>query len=159
MASKQGDFTEFLNLGSQLATDALGRPVFQGAIYDPLTTRPVYVGQVDPDTGLTAAADAMIRDQFPGNRIPSNRFDRVAKNILPLFPDPTRPGLRENYLSQAATINQVNQWGTKIDHQFTGNHKISGSFVWSRLSSPGISDYTGPLTRAIPNTNAFGYFA
>jgi len=154
--SKQGDFSEYL--GPRVATDALGRPVFQGAVYDPLTTRTVAEGQVDPDTGLTAAADAMIRDPFPGNRIPSNRFDRVTKNILPLFPEPTLPRIRENFLSQAATINQVNQWGTKIDHQFTNDHKMYGSFVWSRLSSPGISDYPGPLSRAIPDTSNIRIF-
>ena len=65
--------------------------VFTGAIYDLLTTRKVTEGQLDRLTGLTATTDATIRDPFPGNRIPMNRFDRVAKNILPLIPEPTFP--------------------------------------------------------------------
>jgi len=153
-ASKQGDLGEYL--GPEIGTDALGRKVFQGAIYDPLTTRRVTAGQVDPDTGLVAIADATaLRDPFPGNRIPIQRIDRVARNILPLFPEPTRPGVMNlnNFASQAAAINQVNQWGTKVDHSFTGNHKIFGSFVWSRLTTQDASPVPGALSTTIPNTS------
>ena len=145
-------------LGPQIGIDALGRTVFQGAIYDPMTTRTVTAGQVDPATGLTAAADATIRDPFPGNIIPSNRFDRVTKNVLPLFPEPSLPGILSNFGSQAIKINRVNGWGTKIDHALTDDHKLFGSFVWSRLSTPGESAFPGALSRAIPNTNDIRIF-
>ena len=69
-AMKQGDLSEYLGPQIETGTDALGRPVFQGAIYDPLTTRTVTAGQVDPATGLTATSDATIRDPFPGNHHP-----------------------------------------------------------------------------------------
>ena len=167
-AMKQGDFSYYLvhpvPIGSdtpashpiQIGTDALGRPVFQGAIYDPLTTRDVKKGQVDQRTGLIAMSNTEIRDPFPGNIIPSNRFDRVAKNILPLFPNPSLPanayGLN-NFESQAVNINQVNGWGAKIDHALTDHQKMFGSFVWSRLITPGSSTYPGALSDAIPNTS------
>ena len=108
-------------------------------------------------TGLPATAHATIRDPFPGNRIPANRFDRVAKNILPLFPEPNRPGIL-NFRSQAVNINRVNGWGTKIDHALTNNHKIFGSFVWSRLNTPGVSDYPGALSTAIPSRDDIRIF-
>jgi hypothetical protein len=38
-AMKRGDLSDYL--GPQIGSDALGRPIFQGAIYDPLTTRAV----------------------------------------------------------------------------------------------------------------------
>ena len=95
-AMKQGDLSAYLG-STEVGSDALGRPVYQGAIYDPLTTRNVTAGQVDPVTGLTATADATIRDPFPGNIIPSNRFDRVTKNILPLFPEPSLPRHPEQF--------------------------------------------------------------
>ena len=56
--------------GQQIGTDALGRPVIFGAIYDPKSTRTVN-GQV-------------VRDPFPGNTIPTSRIDPVATNILNL---------------------------------------------------------------------------
>jgi len=155
-AMKQGDLSTFL--GSQIGNDALGRPVFQGAIYDPLTTRKVATGQIDSRSGLTATVNATIRDPFPGNIIPSNRFDRVAKNILPLFPEPSLPGFEYNLESQAVDIRQVNGWGTKIDHALTDNHKINGSLVWSRLNTPGWSVYSGSLTTAIRNTDNIRIF-
>ncbi|MFN8009746.1 MAG: TonB-dependent receptor, partial [Terriglobia bacterium] len=155
-AMKQGDLSVYL--GAEIGTDALGRPVYQGAIYDPVTTRNVTAGQVDRATGLTATSDATIRDPFPGNIIPSNRFDRVAKNILPLFPEPTRPGLIYNFGSQAVNINQVDGWGTKIDHALNNNHKLFGSFVWSDLNTPGISTYPGVLSSAIPSNNNIRIF-
>ena len=102
---KRGDMSAYL--GPQIGIDALGRTVFQGAIYDPMTTRTVTAGQVDPATGLTASADATIRDPFPGNIIPSNRFDRVAKNILPLFPAPSLPRVLSNFGSTDAPITMV----------------------------------------------------
>jgi hypothetical protein len=109
-------------------------------------------GQVDPKTGLTATEKATIRDPFPSNRIPLNRFDRVAKNILPLFPEPNRSGIL-NFGSQAIKINQVNAWGTKIDHALTSHHKIFGSFVSSSSNTPGVSAYPGALSTAIPSTD------
>jgi hypothetical protein len=156
VAMKQGDLSAYL--GPQVGSDALGRPVYQGAIYDPLTTRTVKAGQVDATTGLTATRDATIRDPFQGNIIPSNRFDRVAKSILPLFPEPSLPGIQNNFESQAVNINRVSGWGTKIDHALTDKHKLFGSFVWSRLNTQGASPYPGALTTAIPTTDDIRIF-
>jgi len=64
---KSGNFARLLDpsytgdprSGTQVGTDALGRPIVFGAIYDPTTTRRV--------------GDAIVRDAFPGNIIPQNR--------------------------------------------------------------------------------------
>ena len=61
---KKGDFSKLLDpaytgdprSGTQVGTDALGRPIVFGQIYDPSTTRRV--------------GDAIVRDPFPGNIIP-----------------------------------------------------------------------------------------
>src|SRR6202040_2563047 len=55
-AFKAGDFSSLLTT-NQIATDALGRPIFAGQIFDPSTTRTV--------GGVT------VRDPFPGNIIPA----------------------------------------------------------------------------------------
>src|SRR2546426_3977496 len=89
-AMKRGDFSSWL--GAQLGTDALGRPVFSNEIYDPTTTRNVTAGQVDPVSGLTANADAVIRDPFSSggtlNVIPAAEFSNASSVLLPLIPDP-----------------------------------------------------------------------
>src|SRR5437868_2528259 len=55
-AFKAGDFSSLLTT-NQIATDALGRPVFQGQIFDPSTTRTV--------------GGVPVRDPYPGNIIPT----------------------------------------------------------------------------------------
>ena len=155
-AMKQGDLSAYL--GDRIGTDALGRPVLQGAVYDPATTRQVTAGQVDRDTGLTATSDATIRDPFPRNIISPNRFDTVSKSILPLFPTATLPGLTRNFASQAADVKSVNQWGTKLDHSLASNHKVFGSFVWSTLNTPGAAPFPGVIGGAIPGTDAVRIF-
>src|SRR5262245_27111902 len=72
----QGIFTESFN-GVPLPT-----------IYDPATTR------TDPATGL------LVRDPFPGNRIPANRIDPIGQALLNLLPMPTYTDrLGSNYLA------------------------------------------------------------
>src|SRR2546429_4936847 len=89
-AMKSGDFSSWL--GSQVGTDALGRPVFQNEIYDPTTTRNVTAGQVDQKTGLIASANATIRDPFSSggnlNVIPAVEFSNATSVLVPLIPDP-----------------------------------------------------------------------
>ena len=42
-----------------------------------------------------------------------SRFDRVAKNILPLFPEPTLPGIINNFESQAVNVSPNQPVGNK----------------------------------------------
>src|SRR5262249_48030223 len=82
-AFKAGDFSSRLTT-NQIATDALGRAVFQGEIFAPSTTR--LVGGVP------------VRDPFPGNIIPANDPLRsaVAAQISALMVHPDRSGLSFN---------------------------------------------------------------
>lgn len=72
---RTGDF-------SQTRT-AAGQPII---IYDPFTSRP------------NPSGSGFIRDAFPGNRIPSARFDPVAVNVMKYYPAPNTPptGLSNN---------------------------------------------------------------
>ena len=71
-AFKNGDFGALLT-NNRIGTDALGRPIMQGQIFDPQTTRTV--------NGIP------VRDPFPGNVIPANHPLRsvVASRIVPLM--------------------------------------------------------------------------
>src|SRR5689334_18999125 len=68
---RNGDFSEIL--GPQIGTDNAGNPVFQGEIFDPLTTRP------DGHGGFE-------RTPFTGNVIPSDRLSSVSKFFENAYP-------------------------------------------------------------------------
>ncbi len=73
-----GDFSNYLT-GEILGKDALGRDVPRGGIYHPASYRLVG-GQV-------------VRDLFPGNRIPASRFSRVSMNLRDIMLKHYRPAL------------------------------------------------------------------
>ena len=93
---RQGDFSR---LGSNL-------------IYDPSTNRSTPTG--------------IVRDPFPGNRIPQERFSAISRNILPLLPTPNNSGIFNNFLSVGRGQTSSNQVNVKIDHAFTDRNRISG---------------------------------
>ena len=131
---KQGDFSAWL--GAQVGTDALGRPVYSGEIYNPLTTRTVPAGGVDPVTGLTnnSGSDATIRDPFPNNIIPSADFSTASSSLIGLFPNPQFSSLIRNQpaFSGCCPVLNVNHWSLKMDQVINSKQKISGSFNYIR---------------------------
>ena len=101
-------------------------------IYDPATTRQ------DP-------SGKWIRDPFPGNVIPVNRFDPVSVKLLSNNPWPqsNRPGVTTPTGPQQdlvlPTLGQYffTRFDTKIDHQFNTNHRIFGRVSRMRNRAPG----------------------
>ena len=113
-------------------------------IYDPATTRPNPNG-----TGF-------IRDPFPGNRIPANRFSAVARQYLGLAKGvvvPNRSGLvpgtigyvSNNYLSPGGTTRETtNKYSVKIDHSLSHAHRLA--YLFNRTTNrtePGSSGAAG----------------
>ncbi len=100
-------------------------------IYDPDTTRQVN--------------GKWIRDPFPNNRIPVSRYDPVIKNVLSRNPwlPPNKPGVMtpsgptQNLVMPTKGRYYFNRFDTKIDHQFTVNHRIFGRWSWMRNRAPG----------------------
>src|SRR4029450_13578967 len=103
-AMKNGDFSGLV--------DAQGRPII---IYDPATGRDV--------NGVWT------RDPFPGNRIPADRINSVARALLQYYPDP-------NYTTAGVAPWQSNldypehynkdlfwNWVGKVDHNFGTNDR------------------------------------
>jgi len=133
-AMRGGDFSSFL--GAQVGTDALGRPIYTNEIYDPTTTRNVTAGQVDPVTGLTATADATIRDPFPGNVIPPNEFSTANSVLLPLFPNPLFSGNTRNTpeIGPSTPVLDRNAYNAKVDINIGSKQRISAMFgYYSRV--------------------------
>jgi Carboxypeptidase regulatory-like domain/TonB dependent receptor len=77
---------------------------------------------------------------FPGNRIPGNLIDPVAQRIFKLYPLPTanvlNPGQNNNnYFTQRANQEHINNFEGKIDHKVSDNNSITGRFNEQRLQT------------------------
>jgi hypothetical protein len=76
--------------------------------------------------------DNLTGQPFPGNVIPQDRFDPVARNILnQLYPAPNTAGTRgatgqpiNNYLINPTLERQDNQFDGKIDHKLSDNNRF-----------------------------------
>jgi len=128
-----GDFSNWV--------DTNGR---QLTIYDPATTRP------NPN------GSGFIRDPFPGNKIPQDRFSAVAKQYIALARSvlvPNRPGIvpgtsgyvRDNYVFEGkSTVETTHKYSLKIDHTFSNAHRVS--YVFNRTNNgikPGANGAPG----------------
>jgi hypothetical protein len=156
-AQRTGDFSALLGAPTG-QTDALGRPILAGAIYNPFSTRTITAGAVDPVTGLTATQSGYIRDPFPGNIIPPGLLDTIAKSVATggFWPEPNGTGLVNNFTAAAAAAAQSNEYSVRIDHNFSDNDRVFGRFsqkFQSKINSPtyyGAADAGGPGVTA-PN--------
>ena len=142
-AYRDGNFARALT-GRTLATDPIGRPILEGAVYDPATQRLAPNGQI-------------IRDQFLNNQIPLSRMDPVALKVQALIP---LPNALPNALVSNAIFPYISDRVTgvpsvKIDESLSSKDKIS--FFWSKIyTGSQYSNTTGgadglpePITAAI----------
>lgn len=118
-----GDFSRLLDpaytgnaqSGRTIGTDALGRPVIFGQIYDPRSARLVN-GQV-------------VRDPFPGNQVPRGRWDAVARNTIEqdLWDRPELDRLLNNQRTLDGCCPFFNQktYAAKFDQVITDRHRMS----------------------------------
>ncbi len=114
---KEGNFSALL--GPQIGSDALGRPVYTGEIFDPTTLRYVN-GQA-------------VRDPFPNNTIPANRLNAVGVNVANAFPSPnTLLGSSfGQYTGSPGASDDYDQFTTRVDHSFSSNDNIFGRVTYS----------------------------
>ena len=115
-----GDFSQTRNAAGQTVT-----------IYDPATT-------------VQNSAGVYTRTAFPGNRIPTNRINSVAGNILRYWPAPNTAGApftgTNNYIRTDSNNIQKNTFSARVDHNFTSDTRM---FVRSSYDDT-------PWTRALP---------
>jgi hypothetical protein len=111
---RQGDF-------SQSFTTKAGDPArYPITIYDPLT--------VDPKTGL--------RQPFPGNKIPSDRFDPIAMKILQYIALPNKASdpsgnAVNNFVPDSTRNNKMASVAIRVDHSFSNSNKTFLSLRWN----------------------------
>jgi len=152
-----GDFSRLLGPATG-STDALGRPVARGAIYDPATFR--------------QEGTRWVGDVFPGNRIPTSRFSQVSRNLNGLARKHYLPTVREANGQFALLNNSIfprsttpefdqHQFSVKMDQIVNDRHKLAGSYVYNTrprllLDQGGMWDQAeadgGPLSKAHKQT-------
>ena len=118
-------------------------------IYDPATTRPA-----------PGSATGVVRDPFPNNAIPSNRFNSTGKNLTDLYPDPNLLGINNNFLYNPSRRAETDQFDVRGDHRFTDADSVFARYSFTLLrafnpsympapslgagpSYPGVNDQTG----------------
>ncbi len=112
-AERTGDFSAY--------TTAAGVMV---PIYDPLTT--------------DASGN---RQPFPGNRIPANRINPVALQILKALPMPNNgsaidPQGTTNYAAIDVIKDAAQQTSLKVDHHFNSRVALTGTYLWQNSHEP-----------------------
>jgi hypothetical protein len=131
-AFRNGDFSALL--GEQVGTDALGRPILSGQIYDPFSTRPITAGQVDPVTGLTATNSGFIRDPIAGNNLANsiNGIDPVGQQLVNFYPAPINSQLTNNWTAAGLGGNNSDEYSGRIDHNFSDKTRLYGRYSYKR---------------------------
>ncbi len=104
MLERVGDFSESYNSDGTLRT-----------IYDPATLAGNEV-------------DGYTRDAFPGNVIPTDRFDPVAAQMIAMYPEPNLPGNitgGENFTANPPDITLSRFWHFyRLDHTFSDSDNM-----------------------------------
>jgi hypothetical protein len=154
-AERTGDFSALLG-GPTGQTDALGRPILSGQIYNPFSTRQITAGQVDPVTGRVATQNGYIRDPIPGNIIPAGLMDSIASKIAGgnYWPNPTTSGLVNNFTAAAAAAAHSDEYSVRIDHNFSDNDRINGRWSQKYQSKINFPTYYGASNAAGPGVDA-----
>jgi len=116
------------------AGDFSGSPAI---IYDPATTRP------DPNR-----AGQFVRDPFPGNIIPPNRINSVARALLAPLPLPL-PSAGRSLPGTARPEDFTNQVIAKVDHRLTEPRRVSAMYAWYHSDEPGFDYYGGTVPGAL----------
>jgi len=139
---ESGDFSDLLTTtqatGStdQGLVDNLGRPIMNGAIYNPYSGRQVTAGGIDPITGLMATSSGIVRDPFPGNVIPASMLNPQALAYLHAFYLPPNFGPGGNSFPNWAKTENENvtsdQFSVGIDHTFANNDVLNGKFYYTQ---------------------------
>lgn len=125
---RNGDFSRSL--------DRAGR---QFTIFDPNSTTPQGTG--------------FLRTPFPGNVIPSQRFDPVSVNALKFYPLPNRvpvSGSLQNFENPQISGRKWASLASRVDHQFNTQHSLFFRYGWNHRTDPS-SPFYGDCCRPAGN--------
>ena len=139
-AYRKGDLSSLLlgpivdNNGKPVL-DCLGRPMINGAVYNPATTR--------MET-CTNGSTALVRDPFPNNFIGApSTWDPVALKVLSYLPAPSGPTadqLTNNYPNLQPNNKYQYLTSIKIDHYIAQKWHLSGYYIAEQSNKDNAAD-------------------
>lgn len=106
-------------------------------IYDPATLR------ANPN------GSGMVRDLFPGNKVPSARFDPVAVKVLNFWPTPNATPSNaytqsNNFVDAASSNVDWNQIHAKVDHRFNDSNSLFVRYTHAEHNPSANAIFTDP---------------
>ena len=147
-AYRGGDFSKLISAENRLittaagaATDALGRQIPSGTIYD-------------PNTQQVAANGRAYRDPFPGNLIPLTRYDPISVKVLALVPLPQGPNFQRglatgNYTGTFDSSRTSRIPSVKVDQNIGSKGRLSFYFQYTQTTTPRTAAGADPLPDSI----------
>ena len=104
--------------------DAVGNPIYYGAIFNPADPGTVFAGNIIPSASISAQSQGII-------------------NIYKKDYAPTNSNLINNYWGFTGSTNEVQNLDSKLDHNFSEKHHVSGSIDWAKSESVGLGNHNG----------------
>jgi hypothetical protein len=126
---RQGDFSK--------SFDRSGRPF---VIYYPATTR--------------SEGSGFVRSPFPGNAIPTQRFDPVSVNAMKYLPLPNRTpssGSLQNFENGQINGRKWASLASRVDHQININQSLFFRYGWNHRTDPSSAFYGESCCRPAGN--------
>jgi hypothetical protein len=139
-AEVSGDFSadapsDLTQCKTEVVQDSAGKP-FCALIYNPFV-------KADPATGTYT------RVPFDDNKVPASMINASAAAIAKYYPKPNYsfPGLSQNWINQAGTHINGNQWNARVDHQFGEKHSFFARYTGANnptdnVGLPGVNSTT-----------------
>lgn len=119
VAERGGDFSDRLTTTAVGTNPCDGSTIYSGEIFDPATTKTVTL----PGGGTTEC-----RTAFAKNAFSTGRFSSVASALLKYWPQPTNDNISGNYVQQSVAPITDTTYTIRIDHNFSENLKMWGSY-------------------------------
>jgi hypothetical protein len=140
LAYRRGDLSSLLlgpivDPNGKAVLDCLGRPMINGAVYNPATTR---------TATCQDGSTAVVRDPFPNNYIgPPSTWDPVAQKVLAYLPTPSGPTanqLTNNYPNLQPNNKYQYLTSIKIDHSIGQSVHLSGYYIAEQSNKDNAAD-------------------
>lgn len=141
-AFRTGDFSALL--GAQIGTDALGRPILSGQLYDPFSTRQLGNGN-------------WIRDPIPGNNLATYKggvlVNSIGQKLINFYPAPLTNVLSNNWSASGLQADYSDEYSGRIDHNLSDKTRLYGRYSYKKEYKDeeaaffGASDPAGPGQR------------
>ena len=99
--------------------------------------------------------DPLTRQPFPGNVIPADRIDPVARAALQYYPLPNRPGTStnaDNYVANNSASLDRDILVGRVDHQFNLSNLATVRYYINNSGTTTTGSYTNPLADPLADT-------